>query len=613
MSTAKGPSLKRLLTAIRRSGPFLKRINVKPYYLFVPGALSLLSAVFEGFGFGLLVPLMRGLISGDFAAMNTVPVIGVVISWCFDIFGERQAVAFIVLISLVFVSILIKNVLRYYAVFSSFLFVRRFADNIRRMIFERYLGFGKLYFDNKSSGHLYQVLMEMTEKIAMELKAVEGVIYAMALIIVYLLIMVRISWELTIFSICVFPIIYFALRFLTLKIRRSSENYAQLYLRLGAKISNALSCIPLIKAQSAEPREKTWFARASDQVRIAQISIDRKQAINMPMQEIIMISVVLIMVVAIAFLSTKTHQSDVAGYMVFFLLVRRSSTSLTILGNSIVMFAGITGPIREISKVFNDSGKYPVPDGKREFNRLESAIEIRNLVFAYPDKATILNGVSLSFEKGATTAIVGSSGGGKSTLIGLLMRFYDVPPGSVFVDGTDIRDLTQSSWRAKIALVSQESYLFNASIRDNLLYGLQDGIGDEAVMRALEKARLGDLIRRLPQGLDTEIGDRGVKLSGGEKQRISIARAILKQPEIVILDEATSALDSITEKLIQEALNELILNKTTIMVAHRLSTIEHADKVIVLEGGGVVEQGTRQELLDQKSKFYQYWQKQGAH
>jgi ABC-type multidrug transport system fused ATPase/permease subunit len=208
------------------------------------------------------------------------------------------------------------------------------------------------------------------------------------------------------------------------------------------------------------------------------------------------------------------------------------------------------------------------------------------------------------------TAIVGQTGSGKTTLINLLMRFYDIPKNSIKIDDDDIKDLTIKSLRRYIAIVSQETQLFNESLRTNLVYGLDNEISDEEAISALKKARLYDYVSKLPEGIDTFIGDKGVKLSGGEKQRLAIARALLKGSEILILDEATSSLDTKTERLIQEAINEAIKDKTSIVIAHRLSTIKHADKIVVLENGNVAEQGTLKELLKMKGLFYQYWEEQ---
>jgi len=207
------------------------------------------------------------------------------------------------------------------------------------------------------------------------------------------------------------------------------------------------------------------------------------------------------------------------------------------------------------------------------------------------------------------TAIVGPTGSGKTTIVNLLLRFYDCPPDSIFIDGVDIRKFSLKSLRQHMALVSQETLLFNDTLRANIAYGI-DNISDKQIMDVIEKARLYDFIMKLPQGLNTLIGDRGVQLSGGEKQRVSIARAILKGSEILILDEATSSLDTRTEKLIQEAIEKAAENKTVIAIAHRLSTIKNADKIVVIEDGRIIEKGLMQDLLARKGKFYRYWQEQ---
>jgi ABC-type multidrug transport system fused ATPase/permease subunit len=190
------------------------------------------------------------------------------------------------------------------------------------------------------------------------------------------------------------------------------------------------------------------------------------------------------------------------------------------------------------------------------------------------------------------------------------LRFYDSAPGSILIDGDDIRDFDLKSLLAQSAYVSQDVVLFNDSIKNNIIYGLEDRFTEEQLITAVKKSRLDDFINSLPQGLETHIGDKGVKLSGGEKQRVSIARAFLKGADILILDEATTSLDTDTEKLIQEAINEAVKDKTTIVIAHRLSTIQNADKIIVIEDGRLAEEGSLAELLEKKGKFYEYWQAQ---
>jgi subfamily B ATP-binding cassette protein MsbA len=266
--------------------------------------------------------------------------------------------------------------------------------------------------------------------------------------------------------------------------------------------------------------------------------------------------------------------------------------------------------LREVDKVFNDNDKCFISEGTSELKKIDEKIEFQHLNFSYSQGTEALKDINFSVNKGEMTAIIGSSGGGKTTLINMIMRFYKPSSGRIEIDGVDITNFTLKSLRNKIALVSQETFLFNASLRFNMLYGLNREVDDKTLFDAMEKAQISDFILSLPRGIDTEIGDRGVKLSGGERQRISIARAILKNAEVIILDEATSSLDSITENKIKIAIEELTQDKTTIAIAHRLSTIKNTNNIVVLEKGRIVEQGQPEELLKKKGKFYQYWQEQ---
>ncbi|MBI3443895.1 MAG: ATP-binding cassette domain-containing protein, partial [Magnetospirillum sp.] len=235
-------------------------------------------------------------------------------------------------------------------------------------------------------------------------------------------------------------------------------------------------------------------------------------------------------------------------------------------------------------------------------------ISCRHLTFSYVDR-DVLKGVSFTIRKGQMTAIVGPSGAGKSTLSRLLFRFYDVSGGAITIDGQDLRDITQASLRSAIGIVPQDTVLFNDSIRYNIAYG-RPGASQEEVEDAARLARIHDFVTSLPQGYDTRVGERGLKLSGGEKQRVAIARTILKQPSILIFDEATSALDTQTEKEIQESLREVSRNRTTLMVAHRLSTVVDADEILVLEKGRIVERGRHAQLLEADGRYAAMWHKQ---
>jgi subfamily B ATP-binding cassette protein MsbA len=227
---------------------------------------------------------------------------------------------------------------------------------------------------------------------------------------------------------------------------------------------------------------------------------------------------------------------------------------------------------------------------------VEGNVEFRHVSFAYNKGETILHDVSFSAKPGQAIALVGPSGAGKSTVASLLPRFYDVTEGAIFVDGHDVRDVTLASLREQVGIVPQETNLFNDTVYNNILYGRLDATRDE-VIAAAKAANADEFIQQLPKGYDTQLGDRGVNISGGQRQRISIARAILKNPRILILDEATSALDTESERIVQEALDRLMVGRTSFVIAHRLSTIQNAAKIIVLDKGSIVEEGTHQQLM----------------
>lgn len=248
-------------------------------------------------------------------------------------------------------------------------------------------------------------------------------------------------------------------------------------------------------------------------------------------------------------------------------------------------------------------------NGKLQFKALERAINLVSVDFGYDDQNIVLHNITLTIEKGKMTALVGASGAGKTTLADLIPRFYNATEGNVYIDEVDIRLFEINSLRRKIAVVSQDTFIFNTDVWQNIAYGTPQAT-NEQIQEAAKLANALEFILEMPEGFNTQLGDRGVRLSGGQRQRIAIARALLRNPEILILDEATSALDSVSERLIQDSLEKLSVGRTVIAIAHRLSTIAKADKVVVLEAGRIVEQGKYQELLARQGKLWEYHQMQ---
>ncbi len=297
-----------------------------------------------------------------------------------------------------------------------------------------------------------------------------------------------------------------------------------------------------------------------------------------------------------------------ADYSAFVVSINLFISPLMTLINFMEQFQnGVTG-FRRFVEIMDEVPEEENEDA-REAGVLSGHIEFRHVTYGYGEKNDVLNDISFTVEQGKTYALVGPSGGGKTTICHLIPRFYDVEKGEILVDGIDIRTLTRSSLRKNIGIVQQDVYLFNASIRDNILYGNPTAT-EEDVIEAAKKANIHDYVMSLEHGYDTEIGERGVKLSGGQKQRLSIARVFLKNPPILILDEATSALDNATEILIQRALDELCVGRTTIVVAHRLSTVKNADEIAVISDGNIAERGSHKELIEKQGIYAGLYQMQ---
>lgn len=588
----------------------MRLTSAKPYHFFVPISFSLLSTFFEGVSIGFLIPLIRGGIDKDFSFAQKGPILKNIFPYLPMLPENRNFSILLWLAAIIFSSMLMKNVFGYAASVGYAHLKKDYTNSLRKIIFARVMSFGKLFFDQSGLAYTQTLIMTNTQEIMNRLVDILHAQKSAVVLLIYLGIMLKISWVITIPILFLFPIMDYSLKWLIQKIRKTSEDKIFYRQQFNRKVFNILSCIPLVKAYSQEKKEMEEFGRLNDLSSKFDFSIQKKQALFGPMQDAITLAFILTLVLVMTYISINAPATNMYHFILYFYVLRRFTAEANIFSKFKMIMAELSGLIEELSTLLHDEGKYQIGSGKKIFPGIKENILLKNLSFSYNKENLIVKNLNLSIKRGEILAIVGPTGSGKTTLINILMRFYDCPEGSFYIDGVDAREFDLTSLLSHIAVVSQDAVFFNETLRANLIYGLGRKVSEGDLKEVLKKARLSDLIQTLPQGLDTPIGDRGTRLSGGEKQRLAIARALLKNAEILILDEATSALDSITEKLVQEAIDEILKGRTAIMVAHRLSTIKDADKVVVMEKGEIVEEGTLQELLDKKEKFFAYWQAQ---
>ena len=587
----------------------LHGINIHPAYLIIPISLGIIAASFEGISVGLLIPLLDGLMQKDYSFIQDAPYIGRFVRQLPESILTSDRFLLVVLISVFTAVVFLKNIFKYLAALSMDFFAIRALHHLRKNIFVRYLSFGKLYFDKGNIGHHANMLMQITNQALAPVLNTNKYMGALFSLIVYMVIMSLISWKLTVFALLLFVVLHFAVHEIVKSIRRLSVKIVERGNALGKKSIEILSTIPLVKAYCTEDQEKELYAKISDEKAQFDFKARIFRELMLPMQEMITLVAAISLFLFMLWLLVGEEIGKTSSFIVYFYLVLNASSKFGSLTSLRGNLANADGSLDEVMRVFSDEEKYFVISGAKQYTALESEIEFRNTHFSYNNGYAVLKGLNLKIKKGAMTAIVGPTGGGKSTIINLLMRYYDCDPGSIFIDGVDIRAFSLQSFLSHVAIVNQETLLLHDTLYNNITYGLE-GKTKEEVVDVIERSRLGALVKKLPDGMDTYIGDRGVQLSGGEKQRVAIARALLKGAEILILDEATSSLDSSTEKLIQEAIDEVVKGRTALVIAHRLSTIQHADNIVVIADGKVESQGTLEVLLEKDSLFTTMWNQQ---
>lgn len=573
--------------AIKTLWPLLK---LYPWGIPAIVILGILSSLSEGLGISLFIPLLQGFDKtnspGD-SGNNSLDFI----TQLFLHFPPNNRIVIIALC--IFGTILLKNCI-YYSNTSLFSWLNsRIGHRLRAGIFNQLLSTSYSFLESQESGNLLNTLATETWRTGQAIGILVNIIICICTIFVFTTLLLLISWKLTLLVALGLGLISTTIQLVTRKVKNLGQQALEVNKTLGNRMWEGLAGMKVIRAFGRESYEQERFDVASKEVRNTFLKLDMLSGVVSPLSEVLSV-VLLLYILVVALLQDR---AALPTLLTFIFILYRLQPQVKQLDSYRVGLMALTSSVEDVMSLLDRSDKPYIFSGRIPFEGLQKAISFESVTFRYnPQEKPAVQDISLCIPRGKTTAFVGPSGAGKSTLIGLLCRFYDVTEGEIYVDGCPLRQLNLESLRSRLAIVSQDIHMFSATIRENIAYGRLEATEAE-IIAAAKLANADEFISQFPYGYETKVGDRGIRLSGGQRQRIALARAIVRNPEILILDEATNALDTISENLIQEALNTLSENRTVIVIAHRLSTIEQADQIIVLEEGRVIEQGKLQHLL----------------
>jgi len=581
----------------------------RPYSRFWPGYLisSILSVIFGVVNYALIKPLLEVLFDPDAVEKyTTLPDFSVSVDYFYGVFQyylTRIMEASGVLRSLLFVCLvliitsLLSNLTRFLSQKILVNMKTYVMKNIRTDLFCKITRLNVDYFQEQRKGDILSSVSNDVNEVQNSVASSFHIIFREPLLVIGFLIgLFYMSPRLTLLTLVTLPISAFVIGSVTRKLKRGATRTQALMGRIISHFEEAISGARIIKAFNAQKYVRDSFERTNEEHKAVSRAMYTRQEVASPLSEFLGISVAAAVLFYGGVLQMRGELgmglSDFIVYIAFYWRVLEPSKAIAAAYSNIQKGLVSGNRIFAILDAVPSIRKAEHPVHVSEFN---SAIEYRNVSFKYSTDYVLKN-INLTIPKGKMVAIVGPSGAGKSTLADLLPRFYDVTEGGIFIDGVDIRQYYPKELISLMGVVTQEAILFNDTVRNNITFGMEN-VSDEDVKRAARIANADEFIMQMEHGYDTNIGDRGGKLSGGQRQRIAIARAVLKNPPILILDEATSALDTESERLVQDALTNLMKNRTSIVIAHRLSTIQHADEIVVMKEGRIVERGTHAELL----------------
>ncbi|TWI52640.1 ATP-binding cassette, subfamily B, MsbA [Halalkalibacter nanhaiisediminis] len=573
-------------------------VFVKPYWkeILITIAIGVMK-----FGIPLLIPLVMMYVIDDIINAEAMTQ------------DDKFSLLFKIMLGMVFIFAFLRPPIEYFRQYFAQLIGNKVLYDIRDQLFTHIQKLSLKFYSNRKVGEIIsRVIHDVEQTKNFVITGLMNIWLDLLTIIIAVIIMLNLNVWLTLVAIAMFPFYGFSIKFFYSKLRHLTRVRSQALADVQGHLHERVQGMSVIRSFALEEHEQTQFAKRNNHFLDKALDQTRWNAKTFAVVNTIT-DIAPLLVIFVSAYFVITGSLEIGAMTAFVLYMERLYAPLRRLVNSSTT---LTQAIASMDRVFDFiDEKYDIEDkaGAKPLTRAQGYLNFENVTFKYnEDEKPVLKDLQLQVKQGETIAFVGMSGGGKSTLISLIPRFYDVTAGRITLDGTDIRDYQVRTLRDNIGMVLQDNLLFSDSVKSNILMGRPDAT-DEEVIRAAKAANAHGFIMGLANEYDTEVGERGVKLSGGQKQRIAIARVFLKNPPILIFDEATSALDLESEHYIQEALEKLAKDRTTFIVAHRLSTITHADRIVVIENGEIVEEGNHQDLIKRNGSYKKLFDVQQLH
>lgn len=588
----------------------LKRY-VAPYKKYVAGSvlMNILSAVFNVFSFSLLIPILQILFNVGDHTYEFIPwhkgmpfneITNNAYFYVSSFIGTFGASRVLLMLCLVFCAIVIVKTACYFGAAAVMVPIRTgVVKDMRVQIYDKILSLPLGFFSQERKGDIIARISGDVQEVENSISStIEMLIKNPILILIYLGVLCRMSWELTLFTVLFAPAMIGVMSLIGRKLKAQSTEAQRYWSDTMSQVEETLGGLRIIKAFLAEKKMSSRFGAITEAMRSKNTRVAIRQSSAHPVSELLGSVMIAIVLWFGGTLILGDHAViDAPSFMAYMAILYSVIQPIKDLSKAAYSIPKGLASMDRINVILDAENNIAEPSRPVSLKSFEKSIEFRNVHFRYESGREVLHGIDLTIPKGHNVAIVGASGAGKSTLADLIPRFYDPDEGSISIDGIDIRDVSTRDLRALMGNVNQDPILFNDTIFNNIAFGVENATMEQ-VVAAAKIANAHEFIITKPEGYDTCIGDRGVMLSGGQRQRISIARAILKNPPILILDEATASLDTESERMVQDAIDYLMSNRTTISIAHRLSTVKKADEIIVMNEGLIVERGRHDELIE---------------